>query len=471
MWLQVTPQPVTPETMRSRFLVVATVLSLAAACSDAPTPLDPNGMATRLITPPNGALDQSIYDLVALYPKGTETAALNRWNNVKKAYDSGNIAQAKSDLLLLAPWLVDKSSTMSDPPGDETRAAASARLVLYMATYVFSGPSTPVPSLGGGADNAVGIVTPAAGGTIVTPSTRAGVSVPPGAVDVNTIIVITENPTPYPANCSGPLPTKLCQYPRFYHFSQFPHQHLNVGAKFAVCHVNAGSNRYPLEDHDDFRLAHNQPSLANKTPGSTFVDGIEILPLIHQTFSFCDDVEYALNEPTGLDRVLAVASSAIAKFLTPKSAYAVDQGGGGESFEFSDFNIVDPLGVPDDTVSFPGVTFAENGDMSVSYIIGNRGTATAPPALLSLSLTPVAFEGPPPPPIPWTAAGIISMVPGQSLNYTSTAPVTGFSGTYTLTLSLSSDPGFPDSNLANNVRQTSVTIGPVILKKGKVIRK
>ena len=70
--------------------------------------------------------------------------------------------------MLLAQWLVDKSSTMSDPPGDETRPAAAARLVLYMATYVFNCPSTPVPSTGGGADNAVGIVTPAAGGTIVS---------------------------------------------------------------------------------------------------------------------------------------------------------------------------------------------------------------------------------------------------------------------------------------------------------------
>ena len=59
--------------MRSRFLVFAAVLSFASACSDAPSPLDPNGMATRLIAPPNGVLDQAIYDLVALYPTGTET--------------------------------------------------------------------------------------------------------------------------------------------------------------------------------------------------------------------------------------------------------------------------------------------------------------------------------------------------------------------------------------------------------------
>ena len=37
----------------------------------------------------------------------------------------------------------------------------------------------------------------------------------------------------------------------------------------------------------------------------------------------------------------------------------------------------------------------------------------------------------------------------------------------TLTLTLSSDPSFPDSDLSNNVRTTTVTLGPVILKKGK----
>jgi len=54
---------------------------------------------------------------------------------------------------------------------------------------------------------------------------------------------------------------------------------------------------------------------------------------------------------------------------------------------------------------------------------------------------------------------------------TTTAPVTDFSGSYTLTLTLGSDEGFPDSNLANNVRSTSVTIGPILFRKGKVIRK
>jgi hypothetical protein len=361
---------------------------------------------------------------------------------------------------------------MSDPPGDETRPAAAARLVLYMATYVFNGPSSAIPSSGGGADNAVGIVTPAAGGLVVTPSTNAGVSVPPGAVNQNTLIIITENLTPYPANCSGPLNTKRCQYPKFYHFSQFPDQHLNVAAKFAVCHVNTGTARAPLNDHDGFRLAHEKPANpSDYTPGSTVVDDIEILPLITQTFSFCDDIEYALTQPTGLDRALAVATSAIAKFLTPKSAYAVDQGGGGESFEFSNFNNVDPDGTPDNTANAGGFSALVNmaGDLSVSYVVKNIGTATSPSGILaSFTLTPLAFAGPPPSPTPWTAVGVMSLVPGDSVVMTTTAPVTSFpNGSYTLEMTLGSDPGFPDSNLTNNTRSTTVFLGPIILKKGK----
>ena len=464
--------------MRSRFLVVAAVLSVVSACSDAPAPLDPSNSAARLIAAPNGALDVAIYDLVSLYPTGTETAALNRWNNVKKAYAAGSVAVAKSDLLLLSQWLIDKSSTMSDPPGAETRQAAAARLILYMATYVFNGPSSAIPSSGGGADNAVGLITPA-GGLVVTPSTNAGVSVPAGAVDENTLVVITENLTPYPANCSGPLNTRLCQYPKFYHFSQFPDKHLNSPATFAVCHVNTGTSRYPLADHDRFRLAHNKPAnAADYTPGGTVVDDIEILPLATQTFSFCDDIEYALTQPTGLDLVLATATSAISKFLTPKSAYAIDQGLGGFSLEFSDFNDVDPDGRPDYTANAGGFNaiITPSGDLSVSYFVKNIGTATSPAGVLaSFTLTPVVASGPAPSvalidalSTPWTSVGVMSLVPGDSVAMTTTASVASFaSGSYTLELTLGSDPSFPDSNLSNNSRATTVTLGPIILKKGK----
>jgi hypothetical protein len=375
----------------------------------------------------------------------------------------------------LATWVKDQAPRMNEPSGGEARSAAAARLTLYMSLYVYDGPATTPPAYSTGADNAVGIITPTGGGTVVTPSTNAGVSVPVGAVDENTIVVITENPTPYPVACSGPLPTSLCQYPRFYHFSQFPHARLNVGAKFAVCHINHGTTRAPLEDHDGFRLAHNLPANpADYTPGSTIRntggEAIEILPLITQTFSFCGDVEYALNEPTGLDRALAFATSAITKFLTPKSAYAIDQGMGGESFAFSDFNDVDPLSEPDDSLGALSPSITTSGDLAVAYVVKNVGTATSPVVTLSFTLTPVATTSAPSP-IPWTSNGILSLAPGDSTpNYVTTAPVTSFpNGTYTLTATLGSAASFPDANLGNNVSTATVTFGPIILRKGKTI--
>jgi hypothetical protein len=384
------------------------------------------------------------------------------------------VDQAKSQVLQLASWVKDQSPKMNQPPGGELRSAAAARLTLYMSMYVYDGPATTPPAYATGADNAVGIITPTAGGTIVTPSTNAGVSVPVGAVNENTIVVITENPTPYPQNCSGPLPTTLCQYPRFYHFSQFPHARLNVGAKFAVCHINHGTNRTPLEDHDGFRLAHNKPANpADYTPGSTIRDGIEILPLVTQTFSFCGDVEYALNEPKGLDRALAIASSAITKFLTPKSAYAIDQGMGGESFAFSDFNDVDPQSKPDDAIGALTPTLLGNGDsLKVAYAVTNVGTATSPPVTLTFTLTPVAVEAVFLP-IHWIDNAIQSFVPGEgTIAQSTTAPLSSVTfpdGTYTLTATLSDPASFPDGNLGNNVSSTTVVVSrtPIILRKGK----
>jgi len=465
--------------MRARFPVFAAVLLLGAACSDQPLTPD-GGAANRQIVAPNGSLDENIYAIFQLFPKGLATAGLNRWNTVKRTYGAGNVDQAKSQVLQLASWVKDQAPKMNQPPGGELRSAAAARLTLYMSMYVFDGPATTPPAYASGADNAVGIITPTAGGTVVTPSTNAGVSVPVGAVDENTIVVITENTTPYPAACSGPLPTKLCQYPRFYHFSQFPHKRLNAGAKFAVCHVNHGATREPLEDHDGFRLAHNLPANpADYTPGSTIRntggEAIEILPFITQTFSFCDDVEYALNEPHGLDAVLARATSAIGKFLTPKSAYAIDQGGGGMSFAFSDFNDVDPNGQPDDAIS-PLVATVYGDSMKVAYTASNVGTATSAPVTLTFTLTPVAVEAVFLP-IHWIDNAIQSFAPGEAtIAQSTTAPLSSDTfpdGTYTLTATLGDAASFPDANLANNVSSTTIVISrvPVILRKGKSIGK
>jgi hypothetical protein len=454
--------------MRIRFLVLSALLAVGG-CSDGYSPTDASSGTSNLqIAPPSGALEQEIYDVFLLFPNGISNAGLNRWAAVKHHATNGDQQAA---LFRLTQWVKMMAPRMSQPPNDETRSAAAARLALYMALYIYEGAGTPVPSYSVGADNAFGLVTPGQGGTIVTPSKNAGVSIPAGAVDENTIVVITENVTPYPANCSGPLNTTLCQYPSFYHFSQFPHEKLNSPAKFGVCHVNHGDNRALLNDidHDRLRLAHDKPANSGDyTPGSTIRDGIEILPYVTQTFSLCEEVEYALNEPTGLDAMLARATTAIASFLTPKSAYAIDQGGGGMAVFFSNFNNVDSLSAPDDSVTVLGAVMAPSGDLSVSYKVYNVGTATSPGVLATITLTPFATAAAPPP-ISWTATGVMSLVPQDSINLTTTAPLpTGLPiGTYTVTVTLSSATSFPDANLANNSATTSVFTGGTILAKRK----
>ena len=474
--------------MRQRRLLPAVVL-IFAACSDAPRMTEVDGStATQKVVAPSGTLDQNIYSLFQLFPKGQATAGLNRWTTVKRAYETGvanpaKMQHAQDQVFSLAEWVKNMAPRMSDPPGPETATAAAARLVLYMAMYVHQGPTATPPAFTPGADNAVGFVTPSEDATIVTPSTNAGVSLKAGAVNENTIVVITQNLTPYPANCSGPLPTKLCQYPMFYHFSQFPHERLNIAAKFGVCHVNDGSQRLPLADHDRFRLAHNKPANpADYTPGGTIRDqggeSIEVLPFTTQTFSICEHIHYALNEPTGLRGVLARSAVALQKLVTPKSAFALDQGGGGEAFSFSDFNNVDPDGLPDNSVAVavpsPVETVYPGGTVSITYTVTNVGTATAPTVLANIGLTPIVYTHVPPT-TPLTAAGVMPLVPGQSITLTTTAviPVTASPGNYTLSVALGSDTSFPDEQLANNGGSKTIQVvfpPEVIGRKGTTPR-
>ncbi|HET9425578.1 MAG TPA: CARDB domain-containing protein [Gemmatimonadaceae bacterium] len=455
--------------MRPRYLLAAAVL-FVAGCTDNPGLTEAGSdAAARQIVAPVGTLEQNIYTLFQLFPKGLSTAGLNRWTTVKRAYQAGlanpaKMPQAYDQVFRLAEWVQDMAPRMSDPPGDETRTAAAARLTLYMSLYVYNGPTTTPPAYSAGADNAVGLVTPSQGATIVTPSTNAGVSIEAGAVDVNTIVVITENPTPYPANCSGPLPTTRCQYPRFYHFSQFPHARLNIAAKFAVCHVNDGALRLPLADHERFRLAHNKPTNpADYTPGSTIVDGIEILPFVTQTFSLCDEIEYALGTPSGLKGIFARATKAIEELVTPKSAFAIDQGGGGLSYMFSDFNNVDPDGAPDDTVtafSAPDTVLA-GSTITMAYTVTNVGTATSPVVPADFSIQPVYYAAVLPS-IPLTSTNIMSLVPGQStIAQTTTATIpTAASGYYWLYMTLGSNAAFPDAVLTNNQVVKTIYVQP-----------
>ena len=465
--------------MRLRFVAAAAGALLLAACSDTTSPEAKGPSANRRIIAPSGTLDQNITALLNLLPNGNATAAKNRWGNVKAKYAEGlskpqQAKVAQKMLFELVEWLQDKTPTMSAPPNGETVNAASARLVLYMSLYIHEGPGTQPPEFTPEADNTVALVSPDEEATVVTPEEQAGVALEAGAVDEETIIVITQNPTPYPENCSGPLQTKVCQYPLFYHFNQFPHERLQKAAKFAVCHINEGTERRPLADHDRFRLAHTLPaSSADYTPGSTIRDqngeAIEILPLIHQEFAPCEDIHYALNPPTGFKGALALLAKNVGKLITPKNAYAIDQGGGGESFMFSEFNNVDPEGVPNDSVEAL-TTSADsthpNDHVTLTYRVKNNGTATSnSPAVIAFHS---GIEAPTT--MILTSVPVADLAPGEVRTISTEVVVPGSAmpgGGHSFSVNFPSDPAIPDANPADNAQSVPVSVQPMFLSMSR----
>jgi hypothetical protein len=464
---------------RTRFSILAGLLCFftVVACSENPNNLKTlgDGRPTVVVTPTQ-TLDQSVVAILALFPNGLADAATARWDNVKRKYAAGlsdpsQMPVAKQMLFELSDWVNKKTTDMGSPPNGETKGAASARAVLYMAMYVYSGPGTTPPPFTPSADAVVGLVTPGAPATIVTPSKHAGVQLEAGSVHENTIVVVTQNPTPYPANCSGPLQTKLCQYPQFYTFDEFPHKTLLKPGKFNVCHVNSGDNRRPLADHDRFRLAHAKPEdPGDYTPGSTIRDqdgeSIEILPLIAQTFSTCTGNFYADNStPSSGLGLFSRFARTLQKIVTPRTAYAIDLGLGGLSRSMSPFNDVDPLGLPDLTVQSMSVaptSVLAGAHVTLSYAVKNVGTATGAPVPATIFLTPPSVvEGPPPVAQQIGSITISSLVPGATDTRTDiivTIPQPLPPGTYHISLVVGSDPAFPDADPTNNSASAVLTI-------------
>jgi hypothetical protein len=464
----------------SRLSFLAALLVVAAvACSENPnaTKLFSGRRASLLDTP--ASLDQGVMEVLSLFPKGLETAATTRWGNVKQKYSAGlsdpaQMKVAKQMLYELSAWVNQKTPNMDLPLTGESKIAASSRAVLYMSMYVYSGPLTPPPQSLATADNAVGLVTPGAPATIVTPTTHAGIQLEAGSVAENTIVVVTQNATPYPDNCSGPLQTKLCQYPQFYTFEMFPHKRLIKPAKFNVCHVNVQeSQRYPLASHDRFKLAHAKPANpADYTPGSTIRDGdgesIEILQMVPQQFSHCEN-SYYQPEPGAIIGSLGILSrlaQGLQNLVSPKTAYAVDVGLGGLSIEMSPFNDVDPDGRPDfgvQSVEVGDGLVHEGDQITVAYLIKNFGTATGAGVPYSIRLSKFNVEAP-----PYDAeigTGSTSrVIPGDIVFGTNSSvviPELLQPGTYSLRLVLGSNETFADPNTENNSAASNVIIGEV----------
>lgn len=405
-------------------LAAAACLTLTSvvACGDASkSPLAPGAPSatTAPLSPasPTTTLDAEIRTILnTRYPSLERAAITWTWNAIVNELAESTmpgispeaakreIAEARFVFVGLATFIKARTPRVI-PPSGETKEHVVARLMLLMSLYVYAGPGTPPPVLVPSGDAVFAIVQPSATATttVRTPTQHAAVQFPPGSLAETRIVVITQEPVLYPVNCSGPLNTRLCQYPQFYKFDVFPDNRLQIPAIAAVCHINSGSSRAPLASHDRFRVAHDAPAnTADRVEGGTIVDGIEILPYA-EVFGLtsCEGNSYQIgaapNAPRGaLGRALhwvadpaQRVASAILGQLAPRTAYAIDGIGGGNLRVFSTFAVVDPASSPDLAVTseVPGFegSFLRGTTVPLgSWAVTNRGTATAQNVIVSV---------------------------------------------------------------------------------------
>jgi hypothetical protein len=361
--------------MRRQPLLTVIALLALAGCKDVSAPtvtLAPPPHARYQLTAA-GTLDAEISALItALYPPRPRLVITAGWLAIKHELAEGDPKDARRLLTALSQVIVKSEPLMNPPPANESKTGAAARLVLYMSLYVYSGSDTPPPpQFGAGADATAAIVTPTAPALVQTPTKHASSRFDDGSVSENTVIVITQNTTPYLEKCSGPQASKYCSYPLYYHYYAFPHVKFNKPVHVAICHVHPGDAYGPLPgvDHDQLVLAHDKPAIASDaTPGGYMVPGenIEILPrntgLPPTPPVACTGTKYpqvalfkvprlpsgALEQAYALAaRAVNGAASAVGRALTPRDAYAIDNGVEHNTLLYSNAWLIDTNGHPD----------------------------------------------------------------------------------------------------------------------------
>ena len=486
-----------------RLLLACLTLTVGAACGDSPTSPAPPAPPAADLVPITSPLDAQVRSTIdAIFPRLVGDVIGAAWNVIvgelvlsrKPGLTDKQrgllVDLARKQLVALAGYVQSKTGRII-PPAGETQDHAAARLILLMSLYVYNGPETTPPVVPPSSDAVVAIVQPSATTTqtVRTPTQHAAVQFPPGSLGETRIIVITQMLTPYPVNCSGPLDTRLCQYPQFYEISSFPDTRLQSPAIAAVCHINAGDSRLPLENHDGFQIAHDRPAdPANYVEGGTIVDGIEVLPFVLVSgLTSCEGNSYFDGEspipsaPRGalgsalrwLGRPAARLASAVFAHLAPREAWAIDGIGGGRVSVFSTFGVVDPGGRPDLSVTIdpPGHegSFAPGDVVPIgSWSVTNVGTAKARVVVahFEVGADPESGGGS----VVHTIAGDAEqgLAPGESLSGSGasvTLPLDLANGTYYVGVSavINDVDGLTESNYANNQQAIPIEVfTPVI---------
>jgi hypothetical protein len=458
--------------MRHRSTYALLVIALVAmSCTDAPTtvPVRPyTGPGSQLTLA--DFIQQAIDDYL---PRGFEEAVEARWSTVKLKKNSGDFAGAVKQLNTLSAWIDKKTPEITAPAG-VTKAQAAALIVINMARWVYEGADADPQAVPTG-DVAVEVVPAGAPLALVVPSQHASVTWDAGSTQEERVIVMLEDPETYPAQCQGPLPTQLCQYPLFYRVESFPHTRLTNPGRLGVCLVTTGDRRpieYAADEPDEvghhgpvgerLRLAHNAPANEDdRTPGGTVVGAIELLPLAETQSNLTN-----CNAPTGLnmgpiEKALHLAMGFVGKVISPKNAYAYDQGPEHDFSFFSNFNAVDPESQPDLVITGASAPPSGRGGtaIEVGYRVKNAsrriggdatGTSGAGAAQLYLSADD-EFDGEDTP-IEGAFNAVPALAPGDStplFTHTVTLPATG--GTHYVVVNVAQSEGGPlEVTEANN---------------------
>ena len=319
--------------MRSRVVAgLAVVAALSISCSD-----EPSGTSSLTLRAGSANVELNTVEglIEALFPNGTETAALQRWTSVERALEKGDAKVASRHMTQLADFVLknEAQERLDDPDGSDPMSVRDGVLRLISMMFGAVNPGQPAPPTNLAGDYVIAVVD-GSHQTVVTPLHYAGVEFPAGAAGEPFILVVKENTGEFSGEpCDGPLDTSLCQYPRFYTFDPFPHVRLTRPATFGVCVVVDGPRKPSKEIDDRLRLAHDAPADAPRSgyqyvPGRA--QGIEILPYVQTKFLECHQ------------KIRSEVIGFLEEMLLPKKAYAIDLGGGGQSDLFSNFNIVDP---------------------------------------------------------------------------------------------------------------------------------
>lgn len=276
-----------------------------------------SGDASLTSVTPGTCTDKAtlVYLVNQVFGTGSPNAksALGKLDNLDKQVRKGNYAEARKQAYNLTDFIL-KKYRKGGLPGTPDQVAMLVRLVFCYAGLVFDV----------GDPAAAAVVFPTDPVTVVsTPDQQTGVQLPSGAVTEPTLITITPiDPAGFPIPGSGPLDTRLDQYPGYYRYQK----QSDSSAPFAqpvvvgVC----ASPTIPAEVMARLRLGHDARA------------GFEITPPANADFLNCA-TGTASSGPGAFVRQ-------VASLFTPKDLYAAAYTGGGVgglASEFSDFGPVD----------------------------------------------------------------------------------------------------------------------------------